>query len=87
MVMRIQLKQDWNLFQKQKGEHVGCVDHTEVDMHVALEKIWNALSQLKQHCIKIELITKLRLKIFLIVKNSWKLSKLDISRILKVISV
>ena len=37
----------------------GCVDHTEVAMHVTLEPIWNGLVQLKSRNVLIRIVTEI----------------------------
>jgi signal transduction histidine kinase len=37
----------------------GCVDHTEVAMHVTLEPIWNGLVQLKSRNVVIRIVTEI----------------------------
>lgn len=37
----------------------GCVDHTEVRMHVTTEPIWNALNQLKEKGVKLRVVTEI----------------------------
>src|SRR5918994_1611502 len=37
----------------------GCVDHTEVAMHVTLEAIWNGLVQLKSRNVVIRIVTEI----------------------------
>jgi len=37
----------------------GCVDHTEVRMHVTTEPIWNGLNQLKEKGVKLRVVTEI----------------------------
>ena len=52
------IKKSLETFSNTKEELVGCIDHTEVAMHVTIEPIWNAFIRLRQKGVKIKLITE-----------------------------
>jgi len=37
----------------------GCVDHTEVRMHVTTQPIWDGLNQLKERGVKLRMVTEI----------------------------
>ena len=37
----------------------GCVDHTEIAMHVIASQIWDGLDQLKKRAVKIRMVTEI----------------------------
>jgi hypothetical protein len=52
------LKRTLETFSDTKEDLVGCIDHTEVAMHVTLEPIWNAFIHLNLQGVKIKIITE-----------------------------
>lgn len=59
------LKRTLQTFSEIEEELDGCLDYTEVAMHVMLEQVWQGLIRLKEGSVKIRIICEILLKMYL----------------------